>query len=43
MKLIHISDIHINPEPILGIDPVANFKAGLDHVAAYHSDASWAA
>ena len=39
MKLIHISDIHINPEPILGIDPVANFKACLDHVAEFHADA----
>lgn len=39
MKLVHISDIHINPEPILGIDPVANFKACLDHVAEFHADA----
>lgn len=39
MKLIHISDIHISPEPILGIDPVANFRACLDHVAEFHADA----
>lgn len=39
MKLIHISDIHINPEPILGIDPVANFRACLDHVGEHHADA----
>lgn len=39
MKLVHISDIHINPEPILGIDPVANFKACFDHVAEFHADA----
>ena len=39
MKLVHISDIHISPEPILGIDPVANFKACLDHVAEFHADA----
>lgn len=39
MKLIHISDIHINPEPILGIDPVANFRACLDHVARFDTDA----
>jgi 3',5'-cyclic AMP phosphodiesterase CpdA len=38
MKLVHISDIHINPAPILGIDPVTNFKACLDHVAAFHAD-----
>lgn len=39
MKLVHISDIHINPEPILGIDPVRNFRACLDHVAEFHADA----
>jgi Icc protein len=39
MKLIHISDIHISPEPILGIDPVANFRACLDHVAQNDADA----
>lgn len=39
MKLVHISDIHINPEPILGIDPIANFRACLDHVATFHADA----
>lgn len=39
MKLIHISDIHINPEPILGLDPVANFQKCLAHVEEFHSDA----
>ncbi|MEO5806882.1 phosphodiesterase [Devosia sp.] len=39
MKLIHISDIHINPEPILGFDPVANFAACLAHVAEFQADA----
>lgn len=39
MKLIHISDIHIHPAPILGIDPVANFKACLDHIAGFDADA----
>ena len=39
MKLVHISDIHIHPEPILGIDPVANFRACLEHVAEFHADA----
>ncbi len=39
MKLVHISDIHINPEPILGLDPVANFEACLRHVEEFHSDA----
>src|SRR5687767_1996338 len=38
-KLVHISDIHIDPKPILGIDPVSNFKACIDHVAEFQSDA----
>lgn len=39
MKIIHISDIHVNPNPILGFDPVANLKACLDHVAEFQADA----
>lgn len=39
MKLVHISDIHINPEPILGADPVASFAECLAHVAEHQSDA----
>lgn len=39
MKIIHISDIHINAEKILDSDPVANFEACLKHVKAHHSDA----
>jgi len=39
MKLIHISDIHINPEPILESDPVINFQACMNHVEKHHSDA----
>ncbi len=39
MKLIHISDIHINPEPILGLDPVSNFEKCLAHVETFHPDA----
>ncbi len=39
MKIIHISDIHIHPEPILGLDPIANFEKCLAHIEAYHSDA----
>ena len=34
MKLVHISDIHINPEPILGLDSIANFKKCLAYVEA---------
>jgi 3',5'-cyclic AMP phosphodiesterase CpdA len=39
MKIIHISDIHIHPEPILGLDPVANFRRCLAHVEDNHPDA----
>lgn len=39
MKIVHISDIHISPESILGHDPIANFRACLDHVASFHGDA----
>jgi 3',5'-cyclic AMP phosphodiesterase CpdA len=39
MKLIHISDIHINPDLILGFDPIRNFEACLAHVAEFHADA----
>ena len=39
MKLIHISDIHINPEPVCGLDPVENFRRCLAHVEVNHADA----
>jgi Icc protein len=39
MKLVHISDIHLNPAPILGHDPIANFKACLAYVEAHDMDA----
>lgn len=39
MKLIHISDIHIHPENILGSDPVASFQACMEHVDTSNSDA----
>ncbi|OCW57838.1 metallophosphoesterase [Hoeflea olei] len=39
MKLVHISDIHIHPDPILGLDPIANFKACLAYVEAHDHDA----
>jgi 3',5'-cyclic AMP phosphodiesterase CpdA len=39
MKLIHISDIHINASPILGFDPIANFQACIAHIAEFHGDA----
>jgi len=39
MKLVHISDIHINAEPILGLDSIANFKKCLAYVEAHDHDA----
>lgn len=39
MKLVHISDIHLNPETILDLDPIANFKACLAYVEAHDMDA----
>ena len=39
MKLVHISDIHINEEPILGSEPMRHLHACFDHVLAHHADA----
>ncbi|MEM7462280.1 MAG: phosphodiesterase [Pseudomonadota bacterium] len=39
MKLIHISDIHINETAILDHDPVENFKLCMTHVENHHGDA----
>ncbi|WP_420409894.1 metallophosphoesterase [Hoeflea sp.] len=39
MKLVHISDIHLSPHPILGLDPVANFKSCLAYVEDRDVDA----
>lgn len=39
MKLVHLSDIHIHDQEILGQDPVENFKACWAHVEAEHADA----
>ena len=39
MKIVHISDIHINAEPILGLDPLENFRKCLSHVEQHQSDA----
>lgn len=39
MKIVHISDIHIHPEPILGLDPVEHFRLCLAHVEQFQADA----
>ena len=39
MKLVHISDIHLNADPILGLDSIANFKKCLAYVQAHDHDA----
>lgn len=38
MKLIHISDIHIHDQNILGHDSVANFRACMSHVSECNGD-----
>jgi len=40
MKLVHISDIHINADPVAGADTVARFAACLAHVGKRHGDAA---
>ncbi len=39
MKLVHISDTHLNPNPIMHSDPNAMFRLCLEHVAKRHADA----
>ena len=39
MKLVHVSDIHVHPEPILGTDPVPRLRRVLAHIAEDHADA----
>lgn len=39
MKLVHISDIHIHEAPILGSQPIDNFRQCLAHVEEHHNDA----
>ena len=39
MKLVHLSDVHVDTTPVHGIDPVARLEAALDHVLGHHRDA----
>lgn len=39
MKIVHISDIHISGRPILGVEPVENFRACLGHIEKHNADA----
>ena len=39
MKLVHLSDVHVDTIPVHGIDPVARLEAALDHALAHHGDA----
>ncbi|MBE9476969.1 MAG: metallophosphoesterase [Proteobacteria bacterium] len=38
-KLLVFADLHIQNDPIIGLDPVARFKAALAHALANHMDA----
>lgn len=40
MKIVQISDIHINADPVIGADTVERFAACLAHVGARHADAA---
>jgi len=39
MKIIHLSDTHIDPETIENISSQNRFKLALDHIKNYHKDA----
>ncbi len=39
MKIVHISDIHLNVDPVVGADTAAAFAACLSHVEKRHADA----
>jgi len=39
MRLVHVSDIHVHPESILGSDPAPRLQRALAHVAEYQADA----
>ena len=39
MKVVHLSDIHINADPILDGNPVERFRSCMDHVSRHHGDA----
>lgn len=40
MKIIHLSDTHINPETLYGIDANHRFKLALKHIRKNHFDAN---
>ena len=39
MKIIHLSDTHINPETLNKIDTQQRFKLALNHIRDNHSNA----
>ena len=39
MKIVHVSDIHLQEDPILGTDPVGEWEACFSHVERHHGDA----
>jgi 3',5'-cyclic AMP phosphodiesterase CpdA len=40
MKVVHLSDLHIGPELVMGSDPVVHLRSVLKHVSRYHEDAA---
>ncbi len=39
MKVIHLTDLHISPDPVMNCDSVDPCKAALRHIARFHADA----
>lgn len=40
MKILHLSDLHIGPAPVMGSDPVEHLRVALKHVMQHHVDAA---
>jgi len=39
MKVIHLTDLHISPDPVMNCDPVEPCIAAFRHIARFHADA----
>lgn len=39
MKVIHLTDLHISPDWVMGCDPVAPCEVAFRHIARFHADA----
>ncbi|MGQ7847895.1 metallophosphoesterase [Granulosicoccus sp. 3-233] len=39
MKVIHLTDLHISPDPVMNCDSIEPCEAALRHIARFHTDA----